>query len=336
MAGKVTSAVPNQNLINPVTLSDIGRPTGFWRSVVLDLLSVLSALFLGYTYFRYLTTGLSPWYALGIFLAFSAFSVLQVFLAKGIGRRVLMILAEAIALVVCFVFYNDWQVVLIAGLAAFVVLLWGYFASRLTVRNQMEVQFFKATRNVLGKVTTAVLLVMVIVYVPQAQGDQIFMPRESFKVLFNWATGFLNNFYPGISLTGSFGDFSQNFARAQLQNNVTFGSLTQSQQNVAIEQAMAELSGAVAKTTGIAPTQSESVSDVAYDYLVSTLVNLRNKFQDQFTLWWIIALFLILRSIGIVFVWIAQIASLVLYEILLAGGFMHIDEATQTKEIVAY
>lgn len=336
MEGTARTAVPDQNLINPSKLPEMGKPAGFWKAVILDLFGVLSALFFGYSYFRYLTTGLSPWYAVAFFLAFASLSVLQVFFVQNPLRRTFVILCETVALIVCFFFYDDVRTVLIAGGIAFVALLWGYFSSHGDVRNDLEVQFFHSTRNVLGKIVTAVLLIMIIVYIPQAQGDNIFMSRDNFRTLFDWAAGFVANFYPGLPIAGSYGDLSHSIAHSELASSSVFKGLTEPQQNVAIDQAIAELSDAVTKTTGVAPTQSEPVSDVAYDYIISALMGMKDKFQGQFVVIWIIILFLVLRTVGIVAVWIAQFAALILYELLLAVGFMHIEEVTQTKELIGF
>lgn len=331
-----TQRTPNQNLINPVKVSQVVRPTGFYKSLILDVLSVGFALLFGYTYYGYLTVGLSPWFVLAALLIFSAVSVLQVFLEKNIARRTLVALGEAVALVALFSQYDDWQILSVTGLIVFGVLLWGYWRSRTYLTNSIEVAFFRTTRDVLGKVTTAALLFMILVYAPQAKGDGIFVPRQSFKTFFDWSSGFLNNFYPDIRFTGSFGELSQNFAKVELQNNPTFNALSPSAKNAALKQAVAQLSGEVARATGVAPAPSESTSDVVYDYIVAALANWQTQLQNKFLIGWAIVIFLLLRTIGVVFVWAAQFVSLIFYEILIALGFMHIAEATQTKETLEY
>ncbi|MGC9599481.1 MAG: hypothetical protein ABSE18_03810 [Minisyncoccia bacterium] len=328
----------SQNLINPNKVSSSAGTEGFWRSIVIDFLSIASALCFGWFYFRYLSVASSPWYLFAAFLLFSACSALQVFLAKGIGRRTLVIFGESVALIACFLFYDSWLIAGIAGLVAFAVLLWGYFASRSALRGSIEVQFFRIARSVLGKVVTALVLVMILVYVPQAesQGQPVFVARGDFHVFFDWAAGVVNGFYPNVPLAGSFGTFAENIARTELAQNPAFGSLNQSEQNKTVAQAAAQLTASVAQTTKIAPAPDETVSDVAYDYLVATLVGLRDHFQTQFIAVWAIILFFILRSIGIAFVWVAEFASLIVYEILLATGFMHIDKITQTQEVITY
>jgi len=280
--------------------------------------------------------GLSPLYIFVALLIFSVASVLQVFLEKNISRRMLVALGEAVAFVALFSQYDGWLVLLVTGLLVFVVLFFGYWRARSYLDNSIEISFFGITRRVLGRVTTAALLFVVLVYAPQAKGGGTFIARGDFRTLFDWSSGLLNNFYPGITFTGSFGDLSQNFAKTQLQNNPAFNEMSLSAQNAAVAQAVAQLAGEVKKTTGIAPVLSDPTSDVAYNYIVAKLSDLQVQFQDKFLIGWAIAVFLLIRTTGIVFVWVAQFTSLMFYEILISLGFMRIAEVTQTKETVEY
>lgn len=299
-------------------------------------MSVGSALFFGYSYFRYLTAGFSPWYVLGAALLFSACSALQVFLAKGPGRRTFVVFLEAAMLMISFILYDGWQIIGVTALIVFAVLLWGYFVGRGHSRNSVEVQFFNTTRNVLGKVTTALLLFMILVYAPGVDGHVAFMPQQTFATFFDWSSGFLNTFYPNIPFTGSFGAFSESFAKMELAGNPTFQTMSQLQQSTAVTQATEQLTQGIKQATGLAPTADEPMSEVAYRYVIAALGNLKEKFQDRFIIVWAALLFIVLRSIGVIFVWLAQFVSLIIYEILLAAGFMHIGEAVQTKEVVEY
>ena len=333
---KVPLPGQNQNLIEQNKVSGTGGMPGFWRAAVLDLLSILSAFFFGYAYFRHVTTGLSLWYLFVLFLIFAASSVLQVFLGKSVGRRTLVVIAEAIGIVAPFVFFESITIVVIAGAIVFIFLFSGYLWSRSAMQNAMEVQFFGVTRNATGKIVSAVILAMLILYIPQAQGAGLFIPQGSFNVLFNWTAGLMSNFYPGIPFTDSFGNFATAYVTTRLQSEPSFTSLTSAQQSAAVTQAATALSVSVTQATGKAPTADKPVSNVAYDYLVAVIAALKNKLQDQFVIWWIVILFVILRTVGVLAVWIAQLASLVVYEVLLASGFMRIAETTQTKETVVY
>lgn len=335
MAGTTPKVAP-QNLINPARISETGRPAGFYRSAVLDLLSVGSALFLGYAYLRYLTSGFSLWYVVAAIFLFATLSVLQAFLAQKIARRVLIIFGEALALVIFFLGYDEWQIVAVAGILALVFLLWGYFRSGSEAKRNLEVSFFGVSRQAIGKLVTAVLLAMVVLYAPRAEGQGIFVPQPTFKTFFDWASGSLNNFYPGVPFGGSFNNFSENFARLELQNNPDFRNVSPVAQRNAIVQAADRLAAGVTQITGVAPAPDETVNNVAYRTIIAVLTSLKGKLQGQFIVAWAALLFLVLRALGIVFVWIAQFVALLFYEILLASGFMHITEVTHTKESVEY
>ena len=328
---------PNQNLISPTKITtNLSRGPGFGKAITLDILSIVSAAVFGFAYYSYLTRGMSPWFVLVALLIFGVLSVLQAFLSPSVGRRTLIILLEVAAMIGFFFQYDEWQILLVAGLIAFIALFWGYVRSRSEVRNSVEIQFFRGTHHVLAGLTTAALLMMLLVYAPQAQGEGIFVPRESFQTFFVWSTSFLNNLYPTIPFNGTFSDFSAGIAKMELSSNPTFTHLTPTEQSTAINAATSQLSTEVANATGVAPAPSDQVSSVAYNYIVAMLSGWKNQFQTTFVITWVIALFIVLRTIGVIFVWVAQLVSVLVYEALLSGGFMHVTEMPHTKEVVEY
>src|SRR4051812_43592312 len=98
MAGKT----PNQNLINQNKFSPLIESPGFYKGVVIDVLSIASALLFGFTYYRYLDKNLSVWWLLAALALWGVLSVLQVFLARKVTRRLLVMMGESIAILVFF------------------------------------------------------------------------------------------------------------------------------------------------------------------------------------------------------------------------------------------
>lgn len=164
----------------------------------------------------------------------------------------------------------------------------------------------------------------------------MFIPKAGFETIFQWSSGYLNSLYPGVIFDGTFHDFADTFSMTELSNNPTFSTLAPAAQSAVIDEAVKELSASVTQATGVAPLPSESMSDVAYAYVTGTFAHWKNQFKGQFTIVWVIALFLIFRTAGFVFIWVAQFISLLVYEALLALGFMHVDGVPQTKEFVRY
>ena len=80
-----------QNLINPTAAplpsTITGKPAGFYKSIVLDALSILAAFAVGYSYHEYLVSGMSLLIVVGALLIFGILSALQSLLCKEAGRR---------------------------------------------------------------------------------------------------------------------------------------------------------------------------------------------------------------------------------------------------------
>ncbi len=236
-----------------------------------------------------------------------------------------------------FAFFDSILVVSIAAGLVFLSLLWGYLAGRAEMKNQVELGFWKISSGTVGKVATAAILFLLVVYAPQAQGQGIFLPRSSFRTFFSWSSGALDRLYPGVAFNDSFGKFATGFARQELSDNPSFERLSPAEQQAVVAQAASSIASNVAKATGgAAPASNASMSDVAYDYIVSTLRNWQNTFKSRFLIVWVIVLFLVFRTLGFIFVWVVQLLGIIVYEILLAAKFMRIEGAPRTKETIVY
>lgn len=327
--------------VKSISISE--RPKGFWKSIAVDFFTVLLALVFSYSFSRYLSGRLSFWFVLGGLLLWGAASVLEGFLQKNAVRRFWIIVLECAVLIAPFYSYA-WQGLVITGVLVLLVLLWGYFSVRRELRNTLEMRFFTASGKVVGKVITAAVIFMVVIYASLANNKgNLFVSQEGFNTFFSWGSNFVNNFYPNVPLSGSFGDFAQAVARMQLQGNPTFQSLTPTEQNVALSQSADQVmstfstnaSGTIATSTA-STTAAEATSNAFYDYLSGVFTRLQGRFSTGFVGAWGLILFLILRSAGIIVVWIGQCVALIFYELLLATRFMHIKEEEASKETIEY
>lgn len=325
--------------MNPITVISTTPASRQWKLVVLDIVTVLTAGLFGYTFARYLAGGFSPWLVFGALLVWSAMSVLEGFLEKSIARRFLVILLESLALIAFFYTY-DWQALAITVILVLACLMWGFFSIRRELRSTIEIRFFTASGKMVGKVITAAVIFMVVMYASLTNNNgSFFVSPSGFNEFFNWSAGFVNNFYPTVPLTGSFGDFAQAIARMQLQGNPAFQSLTPAEQSSTVTQSAGQIIGAISNsssTSVASSTANEPTSNAFYNYLAALSVSLQEKFGNAFVGVWALLLFFILRSIGIIAVWIGEFVALIFYEILLATGFMKITEQPATKEIVEY
>ena len=122
----------------------------------------------------------------------------------------------------------------------------------------------------------------------------------------------------------------------ELQNNPNFQSLNTAQQNVAVQQASADFSNNFSKESANPIASSSPTSDAFYNVLNGVLSAWRNQNSGWFAIGWVTVVFIGLRALGILFVWFMQFISLIVYEILLASGFMKITEEVHTREVLGY
>lgn len=333
----IAGDVPNQNLINQSKLSAFDRPPGYGKAIALDILAVISAALFGFAYYRYLANGLALWWLLGALAVWGIFAVLELFLTTTYTRRLIVMLIE-IAGLLTFFYRDSIGILFLTAAVVFAFLAWGYFSGRSALENGIEVQFFHTSGAMLGKQMTAALLFMILIYVPQlGSGSSLFVSRQSFRGFFDWATGVINNAYPNFSISSSFSTFAQNIATTELENNPSFQTLSPREQSTTISQATNNLEA----TFGVSPTSTETgtgvpTSDAFYNFIVGMLQAWQANGPTWFIIGWGVVIFLALRTVGIVFVWIEQFLILIIYEILLATGFMKITESTQTKENIGY
>lgn len=335
MAGSPTDPQA-QNLINPSRVDILtGRPPGRWRALGLDAAAVILAGLFGYLYYRYLSGGLSVWFLFAALLLFGAVSAMEVFAAKDGWRSFAVIFLETVA-ALAFFWRDNLQILGITGLIMFAMLLWGHFSARARVTNSVEIPFFGASGNMLGKFTTGVLFFMILTYVPQIGGNALVVSQQSFRTLFDWTSGLVNSFYPDLTLNGSFGDFAQSFSKMELANNPSFQALSAAQQSAAVQQESAQFTQSFLQDSSVPVASSTPASDAFYNVLDGVLSAWQSQSSGWFDVGWVAVLFIGLRAIGILFVWLAQFVSLIFYELLLALGFMKITQEPHSREVIGY
>lgn len=302
------------------------------------MLAVLSAAWFGLSYYGYLTKGYPVWILLASLAAFSTVSVLEVFLAEPTLRAWLVLFLESAA-VVGFFWRADWRVLAVTWAVVLVFLGWGYFSARRRLANSIEIPFFGTAAEDLGKLTTGLLLFMILIYAPKAGNNPLVVSPKSFGTFFDWASNVVNGFYPELSFNGSFGNFSESVAKMELKNNPNFQNLNPDQQNAVIAAQTAQFEQGFlqnAATSSVAVATSSPTSDAFYSVLQGMATAWQSEAGGWFIVGWIAVIFIALRSVGVIFVWVEEVVALVFYELLLATGFMKIQEEEHVREVIGF
>jgi hypothetical protein len=335
---EVYSGSTNQNFVDEVAVVTAERRSELWKSLVLEVFAVGFAGLFGYFFASYLIATHSFWWVLVSLLLWGAAEVMVGLLEKSFKRRLLFMVIESVALVIFFHVY-PWPSLAVMAIVAFLFLTWGHVSLRRELRNTIEIRFFTASGKVVGKIVTIAVIFMVLMYALfTTTSGSFFISENGFSVFFNLTSGFFNDFYPTIPLNTSFGDFAQAVAHVELIGNAEFQNLTPNEQNLALSQSTNDIITSFASSTapsGVV-TASTPTENAFYEFLSSFAWKLQSRFNELFTGGWGVILFLILRSVGIIVVWIGQLVAMIFYELLLAAGFMKIKEESATKEILEY
>lgn len=330
-------ATEGQNLLNPSSISVSSRPplSAMYKALALDVVAVASAALFGYSYYSYLTNEFPVWLLVSAFTFFAVLAALQAFLVRRAGHAALVVLIESFA-VVGFFWADNWRVLMITWLIVFVFLVWGYLSGRSRLTNSIDIPFFGTSGQTLGKFTTGLLIFMVLIYAPQIGANPLVVSQKSFRTFFNWTADAVNNFYPNLSLKGSFGTFSESFAKMELQDNPSFNALSQAQQNAVLTQETQQFEQGFLKNTSSTVATSSPTSDAFYNILQGMMNAWAAQSGGWFVVGWVAVIFIALRSVGVVFIWFAEFITLVFYELLLATGFMKITEEEHVREIIGF
>ncbi len=324
-----------QNLIKQVNPDAPARRSGIYKPILMDALTVVSAFGVGYLYKQFLAGTMDYLLLLVVITAFSVLSVLSVLLTKGFEHRFWIIILEVAALLSLFYNYNL-KLLGVAAALFFVFILWGDLLGRRELDNVLEVNFFRTTKPILKKLTTAFLLLFIVLYLPQLNEKTMFVSEANFRKFYDWAAGSVANFYPEINFSTSFEKFAEGIVRVELKDNPTFKNLVAANQELAVQQATGDLVKNLSKNLDMTIASDELTSDVFYNVIIKFLNNWRSRFGNFFDIGWAILVFLALRALGVIFYLIAGFISFLVYEVLLASNFIHILGETRTHEIIEY
>ena len=323
-----------ENLLEQIPAEKIARPKGFYKSIGLDILTVLSAFYFSYACRDFLETGAVIQMALAAFpiLVLTSFEVL---LTKSLTRRILILALEAAALLSFF--YSEKLLFVATAAGAFIAFsIVGETASRAEITNSLEVKFLKFTLPALRNTATALSILIIIFYAPQLDKKQIFISKQAFGSIFVWSTGFIHNFYPEIKFDSSVDELAREVTKYQLQGTHPYEDLPVAAQKILVDQILEQTGVQLKKFLGGNLTGNETLSDVFYNLVVRSLDNWRDQFGAWFTAAWMAVLFLIARSFATIILWVSSGISFLIYHLLVALNFIAIRGETTTKEGIVF
>lgn len=323
------------NLISRTTAENVIRPPGFYSSIILDVLIILSALVLGFSYHGFLKNEISLIWAILAFSFFALFSIFGMLLTKNTGRRIGIIMLSVLC-IMTFFYYLPFPFLVGSGIAAFLFLFWGEMLSRRELQNSLNIKFFKIVNFYLGKMITAIALLAALLFLPQWDASANFISPSAFSRLYDFSSRVVEIFYPELKVNSSVGTFIQSFAEFQLRNNPLFLQLLPAAKDQIIQETSKQISARLSEWAKIEINSDAPLSSFLYKLLVKFLKDWRENFGNKFMLTSGIVLFLILRSVGWLLHLILVTLGFFIYQSLLAVNFIRVVGESRMREILEY
>lgn len=251
-------------------------------------------------------------------------------------HRFIVIFLETAAFMILFYSRPDWNLTATVALLMFIFLMWAEVASRSEISNSIELKFLRSARPHINKIITAVILMTALLYIPNLKSSREIISRGVYDGFFSASASALRYIYPGIDFDASIESVITGLTRSQLSEQKEFRGLSKEQQERTVEANTGATISNLQKNADIQFSVNESIRDIIYKFLVSTLNKWRASYGTWFFAIWVTAVFLIVRSIGFLFALVIGILSFFLFHLLIATGFLKFSAQPKMQEIVTY
>lgn len=330
---------PSQNLVRqtlagkPAVRTE--RPTSFYKAIFFDVLTVLSALWFSYAYRQFIDGGFSYFFPLLGAALFSVLALLGALLVEYLRRRFLVLGLSTLAFIVFF-YEQPIEFILLGAVSAFVYLGWAEFLGRRELENALEIKFFRFARIYLQKLTTGLILMGVIVYLPRLNIVENILPRATFQNFFDWSSGIVERFYPSVDLSSSFDKLTESIAKIQLRGAPFFEDASVKEQENLINETAGRLIDNISKLVNATISGDQPVTDTTYELITNALEAWQKRFGVWFFVVWLIALFLLVRSVAILFHLAIGVLAWLAYQFLLAANVIYVTSELRSKKVVRF
>lgn len=325
--------MPNQDLLRQVEPESRPLPKGFFTLIGIETLAVIMAGASGAAASGYMKGSLGLAAAFWIWTAFFTVSVFGTLFSPVRWRRFLVMFLEAAAFIVLFgSFREDIRLLGSALFASFVFAVWGDQAARQELSDRLRIKILPVMRIKIGRTMTGYILAVILLSFPIWSASNNFLPEKQFRSFYDGAIKIASVIYPGVKLDATIGEFARTLAAKSISADGSFSNMPQEAINQAILNTADTVLKQAGRNFGMSLTPDMHLSDIFYKYMTNALTGWRQSLGDSFLALWIIAMFIFLRSLGTILVWIAMLVALGVYELLSAIGIFALTGEPSMQE----
>ena len=235
--------------------------------------------------------------------------------------------------------FMPWDNTLSLGLIALALVgssLFAYGRLHHTKVGHATIRIFSLARSYTSVLVTGLALAVLALYAPQVVQGKELVSKDSIDPFSERITEFLPAILPDFLKGGgeeaTISDLAADAAKRQFQDDPRFLLLTPQEQARAIKDAAGAAVGSIATQVGEAITPNVKLDELAHTATNSALNGLRNRYGWWFLGVWLLTVFFIVRSAGVLITLIAGALSWITITTALSLGFLKIRAVPSTRE----
>lgn len=325
--------------------NEVEESPGFYRGVIIDSLTVLTALFTGYIFNLFISNqpmiivGVPPtWATLLVFLSlFLIASLLESILIKNTLRHLLVLLLQVASLSVFL--YQESSIWLFTFLITLVIFFWAAQTARMEMENALRIRFFKIAQHFLGKAILGVALMGVVFYFPAWQAQPQLIPDETLNSVIDWTTKLTSSWYGGLSFdsNSAIENVINDISKNQLESNPLWIQLPLIERDSQLSAVKTDLSTRLQGLLGLESLNpEEKIRDVIRHSLENNVRDLESRFQQWFFWGWITIMLVLVLGFGRIYGILLSFLALMIYETLIVTKFLRVYSEARAKEILDF
>lgn len=299
------------------------------KTISLAVVSAVFALIFGLFFKSFINLGgLSA----AVFLLVTTTLFLAVFLIQTLlldSFLVNLIITAIDAALIAIVFIGNFPILILAAAAVMAILLLaGYYAARLELKNNLDIRFFKTAGYVMKYASSALAIFAVITYLALLNLEDATAAKRVLASVIKPIEPITGAYIPGFTIDDPLTEISRKIMPNEIK------SASSAVQTEFIRASSVRLAGAIEGFIKVSVVSSDSILDVFYKSTVAKLLKMGTFARNLILAGAGLLAFFMLKFLLVFVDWLATAIGFGIYRLLLGAEFFHIELQSKTKKTI--
>lgn len=258
---------------------------------------------------------------------FLAVFLIQTLLLDGFSTNAAIVLADCVLIALIFI-GNFSFLILVSILAMGGLLLTGYHAARLELKNNLDIRFFKTSGYVLKYASSALAIFAVTTYIALLNLEDPQAAKAALEAIIKPVEPITAAYIPGFKITDPLTEISRKIMPAEVQ------SASPAKQSDFIKASSDRLADAIGGFVKTIISTKDSIVDVTYKATIAKLLKLTPFMRNLILAGAGLVSFFTLKFLLIFIDWLAILVGFGIYNLLWGAEFFKVELQSKTQKVI--